>query len=254
MRLDLNPIDKGDVQKVMERLEASDALEVNQFMGQIARGNVTAVQRFFQGMYNHHVTWWIGIFQLQMQMGVWGHRWKAVAVARANTLWHVSKPLRAEAVGLVRDGEAPILAAVVRYNLSVRKADILGRFAGGQFTNYASTGGRMGERRLGHLGKGVRLLTNLTIASYGAAIKAVVTGHRKVEAIIQSVLTGRPQDLPSGFGNAKITVTAEERAVLINLQAALNDMIALSRLAPAPVPLQEFCSRPENIKLQDLCG
>lgn len=253
IRLSLDPFDKNEVQKVMELMEGSDPRDVNQFLEQLPSGNIGAVQRFLQGAYNHPVTWWIGVFQLQMQMGLWGPRRRAVASVRANTLWQVSRPLRDEALGALKGGDAPILAAVVRYNLRFRKADVLGRFAGGQFTNYASTGGRFGERRLGHLGKGVRLLTNLTLASYGAAIKAIVKGHRDVEAIIQSVLTGQPQDLPSGYRNISVAPTAEEEAVLLTLQAVLNDVVALSQLAPAPVPLQEFCSRPQNINLQGVC-
>lgn len=252
--LNLSRIDKNEVQKAMDRLQNSSQPEVDQFMAQLVRGNTGVAQRFLQGAYHYPVTWWVGIFQLQMQMGIWGYRWRSIAAQRADTLWRVSRPLRDEVSGLVRGGDTPILAAVVQYNLHYRKADVVGRFAGGQLTGYASTGGSLGARHLGYLGRGVRLLTNLTLASYGAAVKAVVTGHREVEPIVQAVLTGNPQQLPEGFRDEESLPTPEEAEVLFNLRMVLNDVIALTQWAPSPVPLNEFCSRPENINLQGVCG
>ena len=132
-------------------------------------------------------------------MGIWGHHRKAVASTRANVLWQTTQPLRSE-VGKMLQGEpSPLLSSIVRYNLKYRKADIAGRLVGGQFTNYASMGGRFGNKRLP---KGVKLpvgAANFIIASYGAAIKAVVEGHRKAEAVIQSILTGSPEHLPDSY-------------------------------------------------------
>lgn len=47
-------------------------------------GNEAAWYRFVKGTYNHPITWWVGIFQLQMQMGIWGSCHRAVASTRAS--------------------------------------------------------------------------------------------------------------------------------------------------------------------------
>lgn len=149
---------------------------------------------------------------------------------------------------------APLLSGIVRYNLKYRKADIAGRLVGGQFTNYASMGGRFGNKRLP---KNVKLpvgAANFIIASYGAAIKAVVEGHRNAEAVIQSILTGRPEHLPNNYGgDSNAPLTQEEDQLRENLESALSEVMSLTQVAPGPVPINEFCSRPENINLKGVC-
>ncbi len=149
---------------------------------------------------------------------------------------------------------SPLLSAIVRYNLKYRKADIVGRIAGGAYTNFASTGGRFGNKRLSKTGKVIRGFTNFGIASYGAAIKAMVKGHRTIEAVIQSVLTGRPEQLPEGYRNyTNESLTEWETKTLKNLESALSEVMSLTQVTPAPVPIKEFCSRPENVNLKSIC-
>lgn len=251
--LNLSFTEKDDVQVFIENLQA-DPRTLDGFSTTFAHGNEAAWYRFIKGTYNHPITWWIGIFQLQMQMGVWGHRHRAAASTRANVLWQISSPLRDELVGMVHGESTPLLSAIVRYNLKHRKADVIGRFVGGAFTNYASMGGRLGNKHLPKTAKRVGTVTNLGIASYGAAIKAVGIGPKTLEAVIQSVLTGHPEHLPSGYrSDGDAPISKDESQVLQNVESVLSEVMSLTQVAPGPVPISEFCSRPENLNLKGVC-
>ncbi len=252
--LDLRPNEKESVQRVMEKLQDANPQDAESALAGLAQGDQGPIQRFLLGSYNHPLTWWMGLFQLQMQYGMWGAHWKGIANARASILWQVTAPLRNEAAAAARDdGELPILSAVVRYNLKYRKADISGRVAGGIFTNYASTAGRFGNRRLSSRVKLARGFTNLGIASYGAAVKAIATGHRKLEEVIQAVVTGNPGGLPLEFTHNLGVPTPEEAEVVATVEQALGEMMSLSQLGAGPGPIKEFCSRPENVRLEGVC-
>lgn len=200
---------------------------------------------------DHVVDWYFSADHSNGDMGF--HR-QCQATTRANVLWQLSKPLRDEASGLLKNENVPLLSAIVRYNLKHRKADIVGRLVGGAFTSYASTGGRFGNKRLSKNVKRVRTITNLGIASYGAAIKAVVEGHETLEAMIQSVLTGRPERLPGGYrDDNSAPISEEESKLLENLGPILSEVMSLTQAEPGPIPIAEFCSRPENINLKAVC-
>lgn len=252
--LDLGLTEKNDVQIFVENVQNSSPHEVNVFASWFSNGNGAVWSRFIRGAYNHPITWWIGIFQLQMQMGIWGFHRRAQASERASILWQLSKPLRDEVSGLLKGEDIPMLSAIVRYNLKYRKADIAGRLAGGAFTNYASTGGRLGNKSLSKNAKRVRTVANLGIASYGAAIKAIAEGRKTIEAVIQSILTGHPEHLPDNYRNdGGAAVSSEETKLLENLKSALSELMSLTQVMPGPVPIREFCSRPENINLKGVC-
>lgn len=252
--LNLSVREKNDVQAFVENLQANPR-ELTGFTVTFAHGNEAAWHRFLKGAYNHPITWWIGIFQLQMQMGIWGSLHRTMASMRASVLWQLSEPLRNEASGLLKGEDMPMLSAIVRYNLKYRKADIAGRFAGGAFTDYASMGGRLGSKRLSKNAKRIGRYTNLGIASYGAATKALVQGHKSLEAIVQSILTGRPEHIPTSYRSDSSTAppTQEEQELLDKLEMALSEVMSLTQVAPGPVPIKEFCSRPENINLKGVC-
>lgn len=256
----LSVAEKKDAQTLVESLQKAGPGDLSRFTMTFLHGNEAAWYRFIKGTYNHPITWWIGIFQLQMQMGIWGPRLRSAASARASTLWQISAPLRDEAQGRIKGDNAPLLSAIVRYNLKHRKADIIGRLLGGTFTNYASTGGRLGRKHLANAGKTGTVIkvtaafTNFGIASYGAAIKAVGEGAKTVEAVIQSILTGRAEHLPQNYrSHSDAPASNEEGALLENLEAALAETMALTQAIPGPVPIKEFCARPENINLKGLC-
>lgn len=251
--LNLSSTEKDDVQIFVENVQA-EPRTLDGFSITFAHGNEAAWYRFIKGTYNHPITWWIGIFQLQMQMGIWGHRHRAVASTRANVLWRITLPLRNEAGGAFKGESAPLLSTIVRYNVKYRKADIAGRLLGSNFTNYASTGGRFGNQRLSKAGKLARMVTNFGIASYGAAIKAVGQGLKSIDAVIQSILTGHPEHLPPDYrSDSDAPLGKEEAELLENLKPVLSEVMSLTQVAPGPVTIHDFCSRPENINLKGVC-
>ncbi len=252
--LNLNIVEKRDIQIFLGNIQNSKQHEINNFAINFARGNETAWHRFIKGAYNHPITWWIGIIQLQMQMGIWGFQEKSRAQTRASLLWQVSKPIRDELAGLAGDNSTPILEAFVKYNLKHRKADIIGRFTGGIFTNYASTGGRFGNKRLPSNAKKVRTITNLGIASYGAAIKAIAQGMNTYQAVIQSILTGRPEQISIEIQTSiQNSLSSEEIDLLGSITVSVSEAFPLAQMSPPPVPVKEFCLRPENINLKEIC-
>ena len=252
--LNLSLMEKDDVQTLVETLQKINPRELDRFTMTFADGNEAAWHRFIKGAYNHPITWWIGIFQLTMQMGIWGHRHRSAASTRASTLWQISEPLRHEVSDGLKGKDMPLLSAIVRYNLKHRKADIAGRLVGGKFTNYASMGGRLGAKHFSKVGKFAGVATNFGIASYGAAIKAVGKGHKTIEAVIQSILTGRPEHLPEGFRRESgAPLTDEEKKLLENLESAVSEVMSLTQATPGPIPIREFCSRPENMNLKGVC-
>ncbi len=241
--------EKKDSQLLIENLQGLSQSELDSFISRFANPSEPAWHRFIKGAYSHPVTWWVGIFQLQMQMGLWGYQRRALASQRANKLMQITKSLR----DVPNTQGMHILGSLVKYNLKHRKADISGRFAGGAFTNYASTGGRLGKSIGGKIKYPVNI-TNFILASYGAAIKSVATGNKTFESVIQSVLTGRPETLPAGvLKNIDQNYSKEELLLLHSSEIALAEVLSLSQISPAPVPIKEFCQRPENINLAGLC-
>jgi len=252
---DLGHLEKQSIQFFMEEVQMLEKDKFSSFVATFPHGNEASWRRFVKGAYNHPITWWIGILQLQMQTGVWGHHYQAIANSRASELWQISKPLRSEATGLIKGEDAPMLSAIVRFNWNHRKADILGRMLGSKFTNYASTGGRMGRKRIS---KGTIYsvnITNVAISSYGAAIKALVEGKTGLEEVVQSILTGSADNLPKNYNSKKIKAkpSEEEKDLLNGLKSTLDGIMYMSQINSAPVPIKEFCLKPENINLKGLC-
>ncbi|TCI02204.1 hypothetical protein EZV61_14810 [Corallincola luteus] len=252
--LQLNASDKILVEKVTNALSEASAEKSNELMAMLAAGREPAWLRFTKGVYNHPITWWVGIFQLQMQLGVWGHQWQSKAAVRANLLAQLQNPLKREFKQLSHGDISPVISLLVRYNLKYRKADIAGRLLGAQFTNYASTGGAIGQRYVKGKAKAAVSGVNFAISTYGAAIAAIASGITDLESVLQSVLTGRPEIAPSNYrSSVVITVSDEERQVVANLNLALVDALEYTTVTSAPVPIKEFCRRPENVNLKGLC-
>lgn len=63
--LDLGFTEKDDVQSFVEALQNAGP-RLTGFTMTFAHGNEAAWHRFIKGAYNHPITWWIGIFQLQV--------------------------------------------------------------------------------------------------------------------------------------------------------------------------------------------
>lgn len=253
-RINLTTRERQAIQSVVETLQDSSTEQVDRVLRQMTRGNESAIRRFVAGAYNHPITWWIGIFQLQMQKGMWGRRHQAAARIRANHVTQVTRHVRNEAISVFNGSDAPILSAIVVYNLTYRKADIIGRFLGGQATHYASTGGPLGRTRLSVATRRTLAFTSLGIASYGAAIKAVHLGYQRVDALIQAILTGRPEVPPISYSqDIQAPLSSEASELLMSLSAVLDEVVTLTQVTTSPIPIAEFCARPENINLTSVC-
>jgi hypothetical protein len=247
-------MDKRDTQIFLTNIQKLNSQELNRFKSTFAYGYEASWHRFVVGAYNHPLTWWIGIIQLQMQMGIWGFQQRSLATTRANILWQVTKPLRDELKGALQGESIPLISDIVRYNIKYHKADILGRFVGGAFTNYASSGGRLGNKRISGNIKKIRTVTNLGIASYGAAIKAIINGNNSLKEVIQSVLTGNHEHLPNNYKehNDK-PLTSEEIGLANTIEVALSEVMTLTEMSPGPISINEFCLRSENMNLKGIC-
>lgn len=76
-------------------------------------------------------------------------------------------------------------------------------------------------------------MTSLGIASYGAAVKAAGKGHKTIEAVIQSVLTGQLEHLPDNYrSDSGAPLTEEERELLENIESALSELMSLTVAFP----------------------
>ncbi|WP_223671222.1 hypothetical protein [Kangiella shandongensis] len=255
--LSLPPSEKQQVQQFLENISKSESPTIQHTLNSLMAGRESAWMRYLKGAYNHPITWWIGIIQLQMQMGIWGHKWQGVSQTRASLLWQISKPIRNEAFQFIKGNDEPdLIMAIFKYNLKYRKADIMGRLSGGVFTNFASAGGLAGNR-IAKKFKSVnrtRKVLNFIIASYGAAIKAIVEGEKTVAPIIQSIITGRAEQLPPNYGRFKSMVLShEEKIALETVEYSIAEMLSLSQISTGLVPIKEFCTRPENIDLKSIC-
>lgn len=249
-----------EIDSFINKFRSASSQEKDAFISSFAKGNKSAWHRFIVGTYNHPVTWWIGIFQLSMQMGMWGHVRRKQAVTRASVLWQI---LSLMSYKITEDNnnvekkeqDSPSrLEKIIKYNLQYRKADIVGRFIGGQFTNYTTNRIMIDKFGVTRKAKLPVSMSNFVVASYGAAIKAIIENHKSGEAIVQAILTGNPEELPSNIQiNIEQRPSKEEEEILKNLEATLIEIGNLSNVSPGPVSIDEFCSRPENRGISGIC-
>lgn len=200
------------------------------FLEKAADKKPNAVIRAVQGAYSHPRDWWVGILWCNMAVGMFGGE----AQTRARG-W--GRDLRTI---LVFAENNPSLAAGIVGLHTRHKAssspEFYGRLAGGAFTNYASTGGRIGGRilNLGVKGKVGRTLTNFFLASLGAAILTVKYGARDIASVMDSMLTGNYR---SGLDNNQykemfrtviendLSVSEEEEQALLEVARGVLDCI-----------------------------
>lgn len=247
--LSLSNEQKKASEELLTRIQKGNDKDVNELVTNFPKYK-NSFLRFSQGVYSHPLTWWIGLMQLQMQMGLLGAEKQKNASITANRLWQITMPLKSYASAL------PVLLPIIRYNAKYRKSDILGRVIGGGFTNYASTGGAIGKKYRSRKLSVALSANNFLIASYGAAIKSIAEGNTNIESVIQSILIGRSESLHrSRFSdvNDDSKLSDKEEKLLNSSRATLHEIMALSQLSPPPEPIKEFCLRPQNIDLTGIC-
>lgn len=136
---------------------------------------------------SHPKTWWIGIIQIQMVSGIWGNRNKARAMLRQQALGRALGQLLAEEN---QSESIELIRLAVRFNLKHCKADIAGRLHGWFFTNFASTGGRLGKLA-GAKTKLPVIATNLMFSTFGATIQSVAEGLETPDHIVNAAISGK---------------------------------------------------------------
>lgn len=77
---------KKEVERLIQNLSEADNREAEKFLDDFSNGSGPGWHRFLKGAYNQPITWWIGIIQLQMQLGMWGVKRKSQAQLVANQL------------------------------------------------------------------------------------------------------------------------------------------------------------------------
>ncbi|MFC4257631.1 hypothetical protein ACFOZ5_01150 [Marinobacter lacisalsi] len=263
LKFELTSPDRDAVQETLEALQDAPKDDVDDFMRYILNGNRNGIQSFIKGAVDNPKTWWIGLFTLQMQTGRMGNRLQRLANSNAGHLSTILAPLWADAKGSLVSDDESIVTNVVRYALKYHRSMLVGRLAGGGFTSFASTGGLFGQRaRAGFktpakiaFGTGV-LVTNLALASYGAGIMAVGLGRSKLRDVLFSILTGSDMQIPPHFELLLSTaaITSEELEQLEWLKKILVEINKLAQVGTGPIPISEFCSKPENLHWESICG
>lgn len=241
-----------ELDSLVHLLDQTEAKEYEEFLNEFADPDSPVWLRYSQAIYNNPKTWWIGLIQISMLSGLWGHRHRRAASIRQNTLSQTFAQYfsRRSDEQQIKDAEQ-----IIRYNLKYRKAEVLGRLHGGLFTSYAASGGALGKR----LPAGTKIpaaAVNFTVASFGACIQAVAKGHRSYGALAQSILIGKPESvseielfnhkLPSEHG---LDSRASGEALLFQITSVRE----INAMNSSPIPISEFCSRPENRHLRTLC-
>lgn len=251
----LTPADLQDIQVFISRLSAASQSEKNTFAMGAETHNSASWVRFSRGVYNHPLTWWIGVFQVQQQLGVWGTTWRGSASVKANSLKTVLTPVLEELKGMALGKESPLVDAIIKFNLEQRKADLAGRIMGGLFTNYATTGGRFGAKNIGNSIKLPIKINNFILSAYGAAIKGMHDAQGSLEAVVQAILTGTAET--PGYLHKKVEIeknTSEYQELLLAFTECIDSLMTLAEVQPKAVDPKIFCQRPENRALIGLCS
>lgn len=76
------------------------------------------------------------------------------------------------------------------------------------------------------------------------------------DALVNAIMTGHPERLPRQFRSGPMPEAAspEEETLQTVTQVKLQAAEQINRIAPQPVSMEEFCSRPENVNIEELCG
>jgi hypothetical protein len=237
--------------ELVKLVNGSETHDAQNFLTEFPDSSSPVWMRYSTAIYNHPKTWWIGLIQLAMLSGAWGDRHRRSAATRQSILAQTIQRYFSSRSHSKKLADAD---RIIRYCFTHHKADILGRLHGGVFTNYAATGGAF-SRRLSGTVTIPAAAVNFTIASFGACIEAVSKGYRSYGSLAQSILIGRPKYFPEGELN-KSSFPPPVNDSEISNEALLSKVVAIYQINnfySGPIPISEFCSRPENRNLRRLC-
>lgn len=247
----LDKVDRQAIEKGLDNIEAASTSLSSYFLKKFATVDDASWFRFLHGAYEHPKDWWIGIIQLQMIAGYWGRDRKSEAMIRQSALNAAFQGFSS----LSTPQKENVLSGIVQYNYENRKSDISGRITGSVFTNFASTGGLFGARKLGASSKFSVAGVNFLISRYGAAVKSVQYGMKSIEPILQSILTGHPEEIPDKYCSRtrQYSLPKDGETVVEETLPILPKLAEVCQIGTKPVPIEKFCSRPRNKDLESIC-
>ncbi|WP_096085409.1 hypothetical protein [Agaribacterium haliotis] len=232
--LQLNAQDKREIQDFLQQLTQLSGSARQSFLIHFASTNDATWQQHLRNQ-RRPIYWWIGIVQMQMQMGIWGRAYKACADARAHMLRELCDFLVERELGDSQLG-SPLLLAQLRYNLKHFRHDCMR----GLLASHCQASSMSDSE----------VENQLAISSYGAAIRCISRGHTSYQAIVQSLINSRPEQAPVWLPQASYAAKPGEEAGLAStLQNAINAAISYSDLRQAPRALYQFCSSPALLAL-----
>jgi len=97
---------------------------------------------------------------------------------------------------------------------------------------------------------------NFTIASFGACVESVAKGHRTYGALAQAILIGKPENISEHELFNHTLPPSPEVDTRASGEALLAQVVAvnyLNEMNSGPVPISDFCARPENQHLKTVC-
>ncbi|MCM2438414.1 hypothetical protein HGO34_01625 [Agrobacterium vitis] len=154
------------------------------FLEKAAAKKPNLVLSFLKGVYSHPRDWWVGIIWCLMSLGAFGAEAKENADGWGRNLETI----------LILAKNNPTLAArmLVIYlkHKAMNEPEFYGRIAGGMFTNYASTGGRLGRRILPTTVKLGSSAANFVLATTGAMILSIKYGGKDIISALDAAITG----------------------------------------------------------------
>lgn len=168
-----------------------DAIEIActdpRFLERAAQKKPSFVVRIIQGAYSFPRDWWCAIFYCYMRLGVFGSRAQSDAEGWGRAIstvlrWALNDPSTA----------ARLLRTYLRSKSD--SPEFYARIGGGVFTNFASRGGRFGQRILSGPIKGGSMAANFVLANTGAAVLTVKYGGQDIASIFGAMFTGNYRD------------------------------------------------------------
>lgn len=250
--------DKQRVQRLIEQLAEDDPEQAQRLLREAANRQAPIWRRYIDAGVHQPITWWMGIIQVLMILGTFGHKHQMNAQIRQSLLSQV----------LARGGQAAEnatfpddLIRIVTYIVQHRTPELAGRLTGSAFTNYASGGGRVGIRA--RKATKTKLLTvpqratNFAVASFGSLIAQVQQGLVVPDDIVLAVLTGNTGTVPKDM-HQHLSPKARQEIDRVNREFdylhSLAIIQALNDIHAKPVPMADFCADPANVTLRgDWC-
>lgn len=209
------------------------------------RNRPPAFSRFASSMVNQPVTWWVGVLHLAMRAGAFGEKYQAESEVRSSQIGQI--------LGHFTTYEN--IKRLVKFYVKYKKADVVGRFAGGYFTNYTVSGGRKNWTKKVSKSKlkqnitgGGLALGNFLIASYGAIIQVYLKGHKTIEDFSSAILIGKPAPIITKVRDEFTEEELEDIQLLTYLCKQQLDFCRVINMDDyrKPVPIDEFCEDRAN--------